>query len=105
MSLSVEEVENRLLRKLAKEISAMFDFSGWDSDVDDDARMAVRRVRSALLDLERFKESVRAADADDVEGRVSAIDGLRGIVWCAETADAIECLEQAVPFLRVALKE
>ena len=70
MSLSVEEVENRLLRKLAKEISAMFDFSGWDSDVDDDdARMAVRRVRSALLDLERFKESVRAADADDVEGR------------------------------------
>jgi hypothetical protein len=69
MSLSVEVVENRLLRKLAKEISAMFDFSGWDSDVDDDARVAVGRVRIALLDLERLKESVRAADADDAEGR------------------------------------
>lgn len=31
---------------------------------------------------------------------MSAIEGLRNIMWCAETSDAIECLQLAVPFLR-----
>jgi hypothetical protein len=66
MDLKLSEAEIVCLRKLEERVRQMFEFTGWEDDVDDDARVSVLRVQDALDNLDAFKrvESlVRSADS------------------------------------------
>lgn len=55
MDLKLSEAEIVCLRKLEQRVREMFEFTGWEDDVDDEARVAVLRVQDALDNIEAFK--------------------------------------------------
>jgi hypothetical protein len=49
------EAELFILRHLECRVREMFEFTGWEDDVDNDARDAVLAVQTALRDLESVR--------------------------------------------------
>lgn len=54
-------LELRLLRVLEKRMRKMFAFTGWEDDVDDEARVTVQKVEQALDDLVAARRILIAA--------------------------------------------
>ena len=71
MDLKLSETQLLCLQKLRDRVRDMFEFTAWEDDIDDDARIAVLRVRDALDDLDAFERVanvVKAASAGDNNG-------------------------------------
>lgn len=54
-------LELNLLRHLERKMRAMFAFTGWDENIDQDAQRAVNAVELALDDLAAARRIIRAA--------------------------------------------
>jgi hypothetical protein len=61
----VDQVESALIVELEKKVRAMFEFTGWEDGVDDDARMAVLRVQSLLNDIASIRKISQSFSASE----------------------------------------
>lgn len=62
--MDLEAAELTLLYLLEEKVRGMFAFTGWEDDVDDDARASVLKVRAVLGDLtaiRRIQESINSS--------------------------------------------
>jgi len=64
--MDLELTERTLVFKLEKEVRAMFEWTGWEDNVDDEPRMALLRVRSTLQDIESLRKIMNAVSAESV---------------------------------------
>jgi hypothetical protein len=66
--MDLEVAEAKLLRKLEKSIRAMFSYTGWDEDCDEEPAITVKRVEKALKDLDAFRQARSAISAGETNG-------------------------------------